>query len=58
MVLKATAGQGLEAYAIVNLKGQPATKGEVVEEIKAVAAASGLVGRFTGHSLRVTGAQR
>ena len=57
-VLKATAGQGPEAYAVINLRGQPATKNEGIAEMKAMAAAAGLKGHFTGHSLRAIGAQR
>ena len=57
-LLKASAGKGPDAFVVLNLRGQPATKEEVVQEIRAAAKLSGAVGRFTGHSLRVTGAQR
>ena len=40
------------------MRGQPATKREVVQEIRAAAKLSGAAGRFTGHSIRVTGSQR
>ena len=43
---------------VVNLRGQPATKAEVVAEIRAVAAATRSPGPITGHSARVSGAQR
>ena len=57
-VLRATAGQSSDAFAVVNLRGQPATKAEVVAGIRAVAAATKSPGPITGHSLRVSGAQR
>ncbi len=56
----ALAGAGLEPHGLLvrNLRGQPATKAEVVREIRALAKRWGAVGAVTGHSMRVTGAQR
>ena len=51
-------GQAPDAFAVVNSRGLPSTKAEVVQEIRALAKSAGAVGHFTGHSLRVTGAQR
>ena len=57
-VLATTAGQKAEAFVIVNAAGRPATKDEVVAEVREVAKQSGTEGHVTGHSMRVTGAQR
>ena len=54
----ATAGQGEGAFAVVNLNGRPATKAEVTSEVREVARLTGTTGHVTGHSMRVTGAQR
>ena len=45
-------------FLVTNLRGEPATKQEIVEEVRSVAAYTGSTGLITGHSLRVTGAQR
>ena len=54
----AIAGQGEGAFAVVNLNGRPATKAEVTSEVREVARLTGTTGHVTGHSMRVTGAQR
>ena len=45
-------------FLVRNLGGEPATKQEVEKELRALAQACGTAGRVTGHSMRVTGAQR
>ena len=45
-------------HLIRNKAGEPVTKAEVVKELQAYAVACGTKGRITGHSMRVTGAQR
>ena len=57
-LLASTAGQRADAFVVVNLCGRPATKEEVVQEVREVARRSGTEGHVTGHSMRVTGAQR
>ncbi len=45
-------------YLVRNLAGLPATKVEVVREIRSLGGVCGGASGLTGHSLRVTGAQR
>ena len=52
------AGSATDAFVVRNLKGEPCTKAEVVAEAQQVARLTGTVGWVTGHSMRVTGAQR
>ena len=52
------AGQAADASVVANLAGRPATKDEVVAVSREVARKTGTAGHVTGHTTRVTGAQR
>ena len=53
-----TDGLGDDAFVVRNLRGLPCTKQEVVQEIRQVARHTATRGWATGHTMRVTGAQR
>ena len=57
-VLARCAGAATDAFVVRNLTGEPCTKAEVVAEAQQVARVTGTSGWVTGHSMRVTGAQR
>ncbi len=57
-LLASTTGLAATDYVVRSLTGQPATKAEVVREIRHVGKLLGVTNGISGHSLRVTGAQR
>ena len=57
-ILPGEARADSESFVIKNVAGKPCTKAEVIAEARKVAEDTGSPGLVTGHSLRVTGAQR
>ncbi len=57
-LLRSAAGLASTDYLVRTLDGMPATKAEVIREVKAVGRLLGVSKGISGHSLRVTGAQR
>jgi hypothetical protein len=56
--MKYVAGSPDDAFVVTNRSGRPCTKHEVVHELRNVAQLTGTPGKVTGHTMRVTGAQR
>ncbi len=57
-VLATVDGEARGSYVIRNLEGAPATKAEAVQEIRHLGRHLGITAGLSGHSMRVTGAQR
>ncbi len=57
-LMRTTTGLSGTEYVVRTLEGHPATKAEVVREVKHVGRLLGVSAGISGHSLRVTGAQR
>jgi hypothetical protein len=57
-LLASASGLAASDFVVRSLKGQPATKAEVVREVRHVGKLLGVSRGISGHSLRVSGAQR
>ncbi len=57
-LMASASGLSASDFVVRSLRGQPATKAEVVREIRHVGKLLGVTNGISGHSLRVTGAQR